>query len=139
MDRPEQVWLDDRQLAPSGELQDGEERGDDLVDGVAADVAPDDPTGFGEASLEQVDPVGDAGARRGDVGFSGGRRPAALDRLGKVSPPDDRLKTRAGLLKVSALEAQGDRAAARTELEALSKAFPNNQTIRRRLSGMGTN
>lgn len=64
----------------------------------------------------------------------------ALAILGRITvPPEDaRLRTRYGLLTVDAHEAAGRPDAARTTLQSLAAAFPQNARIRQRLEGAGS-
>lgn len=56
----------------------------------------------------------------------------ALDAI-RIPESEPRLRTRAGLLRASALEASGDLMAARQVLETLRTEFPNSPQIQRRL------
>lgn len=59
---------------------------------------------------------------------------AALTKLAALPPPqEDRLRVRAGLLKVSVHQAAGDLDAARRELTTLASAFPNSQQVKTRV------
>jgi uncharacterized membrane protein len=60
---------------------------------------------------------------------------AALDALAQIDIPNDnaRLRIQRGFLAADALEASGNKAEARSRLEALQEEFPNNGRLRRRL------
>jgi uncharacterized membrane protein len=60
---------------------------------------------------------------------------AALDALDQIDIPNDnaRLRIQRGFLAADALEASGNKAEARSRLEALQEEFPNNGRLRRRL------
>jgi uncharacterized membrane protein len=89
---------------------------------VAADRFPDHL----ELQLARVESVI---ADRGDA-------TGALTRLDAIRIPTDdvRLRTRAGLLRASALSARGDATAARQVLETLKSEFPTNAQIQQRLN-----